>query len=642
MSTPRKGVEVDFVILAAGAGRRFGGEKQFAPVTPDNTTLLEITARNARRAGCDRAVIVTAPGRERDVMDLFTARPVAGLDVVIAAQQPDDLPVPPPIVRDRPWGTAHALWAAREAISGPFLLFNADDDYGPNAPATLIAALADGDTHPCFAMLGYPLGSTLSTTGTVSRAICHVDAAGLLTSLHEYPAIDGDGRVASGKNTGRTLPLDAPVSMNAWAFTPDVFPLIEDSLRSFLASPKSAQGECYLPSVIDAAVRVGAIAVRVVTARDPWCGMTWPEDRDRVAQKLADRDALHFAAEQFGLDAPDTTPFPFGDGLINSTWRIDSVQGPHLLQRLNSAVFPNPIAVAENAAAAAVRIDHALHLRGDDDPRHHITFLNGSNNRPWVRDADGGVWRAVTLIPDARPADPSRSTEIRAAARTLGQFPGLVAEGSGPQLRNILPGFHDTPARLAALTKRANVDSFDRLPTCRKEFDRIVELKSLAGRLSSASLPIRMVHNDAKLDNVLVDASTGKALCVVDLDTVMPGLAVHDFGDLVRSAVTGHPEDEPDLSCIAVRDSVFRDLATGYLEGAAEWLEDSERSMLLDGALVITFEQAARFLADYLAGDSYFFVDDAQHNLRRTRAQLRLLEELLDSENDLRRCIDTI
>jgi hypothetical protein len=122
----------------------------------------------------------------------------------------------------------------------------------------------------------------------------------------------------------------------------------------------------------------------------------------------------------------------------------------------------------------------------------------------------------------------------------------------------------------------------------------------------------------------------------------MPGLAVHDFGDLVRSAVTGRPEDEPDLDRIVVRETAFRDLATGYLEGAAGWLENNERSRLIDGAVVITYEQALRFLVDYLDGDLYFTIDDPEHNLRRARAQLRLLEGLLDSEYDLRRCVDKL
>jgi hypothetical protein len=312
------------------------------------------------------------------------------------------------------------------------------------------------------------------------------------------------------------------------------------------------------------------------------------------------------------------------------------------MQRLNADVFADPAAVAENAAAAAARVDEALHRRGDDDPRHRLVFLAGPQGRPWLVDGEGYFWRAAVLVPDARPADSTRPAEVRAAARALGRFPGLVAEGSEPKLREILPGLHDTPAHLVILQAAADADTHDRLTACRGEVDRLVELAFLADRLPLDNLPVRLVHNDAKLDNVLVDEGTGEALCVVDLDTVMPGLAVHDFGDLVRSAVTGRPEGEPDLDRITVREATFMDLATGYLEGATGWIDDIERSWLIDATIVITFEQALRFLADHLAGDSYYPVDDAEHNLRRARAQLRLLAELLRSEENLRRVIDHI
>ena len=351
-------------------------------------------------------------------------------------------------------------------------------------------------------------------------------------------------------------------------------------------------------------------------------------------------EAVHRAAKRFGLDVSAAPARRFGAGLIHSTWRLDTTQGPHLLQRLNTEVFADPIAVAENAAAAAIRVDDALRRGGDLDPRHRLMFREAPNRRPWYRDDAGAVWRAAVLVPGARSADPAHPAEVRAAARLLGRFPGLVAAGSGPELTVILPGFHDTAARLANLRTAAAADPRGRLAACRTEVDRLIELAPLTGRLTTGDQPVRLVHNDAKLDNVLVDADTGEALCVVDLDTVMPGLAAHDFGDLVRSTVTGRPEDEPELDRVVIRGATFRDLAAGYLEGAANWIGTAERSQLVAGAIVITYEQTLRFLGDHLAGDTYYPVDGPGHNLRRTRAQLRLLEELLVAEDDLRRYID--
>lgn len=618
---------MDVVILAGGLGRRFGGVKQFVPVAPDGATLLEVTVRDAVRAGCTRAVIVTALGHEDDARALFAARPVAGCTVVTVTQRPDDLPGPAP-ARAKPWGTAHAVWAARHAVHGPFLLFNADDSYGPGAPAALAAALAPG-VPGRFAMLGYALGATLSPAGTVSRAVAEVDGDGLMTGLREFPAVGPGGRVVGGADDGVLLPMGAPVSMNAWAFTPDVFPLIEAFLVRFLATADLAHDEAFLPAAIDAAVRAGEVTVQVAAAPDPWCGMTWPEDRAKVAARLAELASVEAAGQAFGL--ADAAPQAFGGGLIHGTWRV----GGHLLQRINTAAFPDPPAVVRNAALAAARVDAALRASGDDDPRHRLRYLPAPGGASWYRGSEGAVWRCAVLVPNARSADPAKPAELRSAARALGRFPGLVAAGEGPAPATVLPGFHDTPARLTAFRAALQADAAGRVADCGREATRLLELAPLAQRLADRNLPERLVHNDAKPDNVLVDAATGEALCVIDLDTVQPGLAVHDFGDLVRGAVTGRPEDEPDAGAIGVDRDRFTALAAGWCEGAATWLTSAERAAMVDGALVITYEQALRFLADHLAGDVYYRVDDPGHNLRRARAQLALLEALLEAEDEL-------
>ncbi len=473
---------------------------------PDGATLLEVTLADARKAGSQHAVIVIAPGFENDVRTLFESRPIEGFHISVVPQRPDDLPIDLPVARTRPWGTAHALWAARNAVTGPFLLFNADDHYGPNAPRVLASALEKEGAIPTFAMLGYPLGTTLSKAGTVSRAICETDSNGLLTAMCEYPVIDAQGRVAEENDSRLRLPLAAPVSMNAWAFTPEIFPLLETYLRNFLAQGDLDHDECYLPAAIDDGVRSGKIKVRVVTAPDPWCGMTWPEDRERVARRLSELARLNQAAAGFGLDGSQTSPVPFGEGLINTTWRLDTPLGPRLLQRLNADVFSDGKAIAENAKTAAIRIDNALCNLGDRDPRHRLVYLDGPENHPWLRDDAGGVWRCLVQIPNARPANPDSSTEVQAAAWALGRFPGLIAAGEGPELKEVLPGFHNTPARLAALVKAANLDPCGRFAHCRQELDSLCAMAELAGRLPPYSLPVRSVHNDAKLDNVLVDA----------------------------------------------------------------------------------------------------------------------------------------
>jgi hypothetical protein len=343
-------------------------------------------------------------------------------------------------------------------------------------------------------------------------------------------------------------------------------------------------------------------------------------------------------AARFGLTVTGDAPEPFGEGLINETWRVETNAGPYLVQRLNARVFTDPVAVAENAAMVAASVDAGLAAEQDHDPRHRLVFCHALG-LPWLRDEEGGVWRAMVMIPDARPARGDQRHELRGAAHAIGRFPGLVAAGDGAEPRALLPGFHDTDARLQILRDAADRDPAARRAACADVLGPILALSHLAERLPLRDLPGRVVHNDAKLDNVLVDTVTGRALCLIDLDTVQPGLAAHDFGDLVRSSVTGRPEDEPDPTRVTVDRERFTAVAEGYLYGSASWITLAERASLFDGVLAITLEQAARFLTDHLLGDTYYPVDEPGHNLQRARAQLALLEALLAEDGELRRVL---
>jgi Ser/Thr protein kinase RdoA (MazF antagonist) len=213
-------------------------------------------------------------------------------------------------------------------------------------------------------------------------------------------------------------------------------------------------------------------------------------------------------------------------------------------------------------------------------------------------------------------------------------------------LHETIPHFHDTPARLATLERAVMADSTGRVGDAGPEIEAILDRRPLAraleDRVAGGELALRPTHNDAKIANVLFDATTGQPLCVVDLDTVMPGLAPHDFGDMVRSMVSDAAEDERDPTRVEVRVPVFEALARGFTAAAGAALSPLERSQLPTGALVITLEQAARFLADHLEGDRYYRISRPGHNLDRARTQLRLLESLEAHGAGLQRIVDSL
>ena len=273
-------------------GSRYGGLKQLDAVGPKGETLLDYSVYDAIRAGFSRIVFLIRRNIEAEFREKVGARYAGKIDVGYAYQELDDLPAgyAPPQNRTKPWGTAHAVWCARAAISGPFAAINADDFYGAATFGAAAGFLRDVDTHsrPArFAMVAFRLGRTLSEHGTVARGICNVDSEGLLRGIEELTDIarQADARIASA---GRQLDEDVPVSMNFWAFTPAVFPLLEKELLLFLrTNSDSEKAECYLPSAIASMVKENLAKVTVLETTSDWFGVTYREDRDRVVRNIA-------------------------------------------------------------------------------------------------------------------------------------------------------------------------------------------------------------------------------------------------------------------------------------------------------------------------------------------------------------------
>ena len=352
---------------------------------------------------------------------------------------------------------------------------------------------------------------------------------------------------------------------------------------------------------------------------------------------------------RFAVSGPLLSLEPHTSGLINQSWaaRCDAPGGPrrYLLQQINRHVFHHPDEVMENMVRVTRHV--ALHLAREGAPdagRRVLSLVPTRDGGSRHLDEAGETWRLLPWIEGTRSTERAASEgEARETARAFGRFLAQLRDLPGPPLHETIVAFHDTPSRLVAFERRVAADRVSRAAGCRDEIKALLDRRSLAAALADPAargeIPVRPTHNDAKIANVLFDETTGEALCVVDLDTVMPGLSLHDFGDLARSGVSDSDEDERDLSRIVVRVPVFEALARGFVEGAGEALSAAERALLVTGAEVIVYEQAIRFLGDHLDGDRYYRTSRPDHNLDRARSQLRLLELLETAGPELRRIV---
>lgn len=287
-------MSASFVILAAGVGSRFGGPKQLEPIGPGGETLIDYAAFDALRAGFSRIVLVIRPEAEGAFRERIGRGMQPRISVAFAHQRLDALPsgVRCPPGRTRPWGTAHAVLAAADAVEGAFAVANADDYYGADAIAALgkFISRAPAETAPEHALVGFALRDTLSDAGPVSRAVCRCDADGRLESIREVTSIrrhGNDGIAPDGHGRERVIDGDTPVSMNLWAFRPPFMRQLGDEFREFLrACGGSTSAEFYLPAAVGKLVERGLARVRVLRAAGRWCGMTYRGDRGGVEQAI--------------------------------------------------------------------------------------------------------------------------------------------------------------------------------------------------------------------------------------------------------------------------------------------------------------------------------------------------------------------
>jgi Ser/Thr protein kinase RdoA (MazF antagonist) len=338
-------------------------------------------------------------------------------------------------------------------------------------------------------------------------------------------------------------------------------------------------------------------------------------------------------AGSFALDGDFLDAAEIPSGHINSTFRATFREAGgatrrYVIQRINAEVFPDPRAVMRNVERVT------RHLRGKEHAGDRTLRLRPSRDgRAWFEADDGGVWRCYDFIEGCVTHDiVANPRQAWQAAQAFGRFQQLVSDLPAEEIEETLPDFHHTRKRYERLMEIAAADPLGRAAGVAEELDfarnRERDCPVLVDLLDSGEIPRRITHNDTKLNNVMIDAASDEAVCVIDLDTVMPGAALYDFGDLVRTATSPAAEDERDLSKVAMRLPMFEALAAGYLGAAGSFLTEAEVARLAFAGKLITLETGLRFLADHLAGDRYFKIHRPGHNLDRCRTQFKLVADI--------------
>ena len=338
---------------------------------------------------------------------------------------------------------------------------------------------------------------------------------------------------------------------------------------------------------------------------------------------------------------------PFGNGHINRTYAV-SVEGEkhrYILQLINHHVFQRPDQVQENILAVTSHLRKKIREEGGDPERETMRVIPARDGKPWTRDGEGQWWRVFLFVEETESRDLPDSPEVFSrCGRAFGRFQRRLEDFPAENLHETIPNFHNTPWRMEQLEDAARRDPEGRLSEVREELDFCLRRAEWAGKLTeglkAGVLPLRVTHNDTKLNNVLLDRKTGEALCVVDLDTVMPGLLAYDFGEAIRTGASTAPEDEQNLSRIGLSLPMVRAYAGGFLAEAGAGMSPEEKKSLPWGARLMTLENGVRFLTDYLDGDHYFAVHRPRHNLERARAQLTLLKRMEECWDEMQAAVE--
>ena len=358
---------------------------------------------------------------------------------------------------------------------------------------------------------------------------------------------------------------------------------------------------------------------------------------ERTVEMVA-TELINEVIDNFSFRGVQMGQSPWGNGHINDTFLLtyqneDKKEIRYILQRMNKGIFTQPVELMENIMNVTSYLRRMIIENGGDPERETLNVIPAKDGKPFYVDSTGEYWRSYVYIEDATCFDQVEKPEdFYESAVAFGNFQRMLADYPAETLHETIKGFHDTKARFAVFKQAVEADVCGRAASVKDEIDFVLAREDVADYfgdlLKKGELILRVTHNDTKLNNIMMDNKTRKGICVIDLDTVMPGLAMNDFGDSIRFGASTGAEDETDLDKIWCDMELFELYTKGFIEGCGGKLTKREIELLPMGAKVMTFECGMRFLTDYLQGDTYFKIHREHHNLDRCRTQFKLVADM--------------
>jgi len=350
----------------------------------------------------------------------------------------------------------------------------------------------------------------------------------------------------------------------------------------------------------------------------------------------------------FAIEGNPTSIEPFGSGHINDTYKIctDIAGKPnYMLQRINNNVFRNVDHLMKNIDVVCQHIKSKLVSKGEENIETKVlTLIPTKEGELYYKENETNYWRMFILIEGTKTYDiVATAQQAKEGGRAFGNFQAMIADLNPMDIYEVIPNFLNIASRLRDFKEAVNKDIMQRVAIVGKEIDFILErenkMNTILNMAAKSQIPLRITHNDTKFNNVLLDKDD-RAQCVIDLDTVMPGYIAYDFGDAIRTIINTAAEDEADLDKVKLNIPLFEAYTSGYLETARHFLYPMEVNSLVHGVLLLPYMQMVRFLTDYLNGDTYYKINHKEHNFQRTKAQMKLVDEIEKHESLLRKIVE--